>query len=91
MRRGRRLASDHLVLHYLTRSEQVPARAGFVVGKVAGNSVQRHRLIRQLRHLVVAELAAMPMGTELVVRAAGACDDPSSELMHLLTKAGLRA
>lgn len=91
MRRGRRLASPNLVLHYLTRSEQVPARAGFVVGKVAGNSVERHRLIRQLRHLIAAELGAMPLGTELVVRATGACSDPWSELMGLLTKAGLRA
>ena len=91
MRRGRRLASDHLVLHYTTRPEQVPARAGFVVGKVAGNSVARHRLIRQLRHLVAAELGGMPLGTELVVRATGAVDDPSSELFMLLKKAGLRA
>lgn len=91
MRRGRRLASPNLVLHYLTRPEQFPARAGFVVGKVAGNSVARHRLIRQLRHLVAAELSAMPAGTELVVRATGSCSDPSSELMGLLTKAGLRA
>lgn len=91
MRRGRRLASENLVLHYLTRSEQVPARAGFVVGKAAGNSVERHRLIRQLRHVVAAELPSMPMGTEVVVRATGACSDPSSELLTLLTKAGLRA
>ena len=91
MRRGRRLASDHLVLHYLTRPTPTPARAGFVVGKVAGNSVQRHRLIRQLRHVVAAELGAMPEGTELVVRATGWCDDPATEILALLSKAGLRA
>jgi len=91
MRRGRRIASDHLVLHYLTRPEQVPARAGFVVGKVAGNSVQRHRLIRQLRHLVSAEIANLPLGTELVVRATGSVEEPASELHGLLHKAGLRA
>ena len=91
MRRGRRIASDHLVLHYLARPEQVPARAGFVVGKAAGNSVQRHRLIRQLRHLVAAELPQLPTGTEIVVRATAPIEDPTPELHAVLRKAGLRA
>lgn len=91
MRKGRRLAADGLVLHVLTTVQQGPARAGFVVGKVAGNSVQRHRLIRQLRHIVAAELAHVPEGTALVVRATGPMSDPTQTLHRLLEKAGLRA
>lgn len=91
MRQGRRLASAHLVLHFQISPNGFPPRAGFIVGKVAGNSVARHRLIRQLRHVVAAELPAFPTGTELVIRAIGPVDDPHSELLALLSKAGLRA
>ena len=91
MRRGRRVSSAHLVLHVITRPEPSAPRAGFVVGKVVGNSVQRHRVIRQLRHLIAPRLPHLPPGTELVVRglsgAAGA--DLAAELERLLVKAGL--
>ena len=76
----------------MTRSECDAPRAGFVVGKVVGNSVQRHRVIRQLRHLVRDRIAQFPAGTEIVVRglagAAGA--DLAAELEALLTKARIR-
>ena len=91
MRRGRRIASANLVLHFLTSNSAAPARAGFIVGKVAGNSVARHRLIRQLRHAVSPLLAGLPAGTELVVRAIGPVEDPRPELFGLLAKAGLHA
>ena len=92
MRRGRRVASQHLVLHFITRSECSAPRAGFVVGKVVGNSVQRHRVIRQLRHLIRAQIADFAPGTEIVVRGlagAGSADLPS-ELAQLLSKANVR-
>ncbi len=93
MRRGRRLGSPHLVLHVLTRPEPSAPRAGFVVGKVVGNSVQRHRVARQLRHLVAARLGVLPPTTDLVVRAlAGAHGaDVAGELGSLLDRAGLHA
>ncbi len=53
-------------------SRSVPpsgARAGFVVGKAVGNSVARHRVTRQLRALVRAELDRLPPTSDLVVRA----------------------
>src|SRR5687768_7675281 len=53
-------------------SSQVPptgARAGFVVGKSVGNSVVRHRVTRQLRAAVRAELHRLPPTADLVVRA----------------------
>ncbi|WP_031466638.1 ribonuclease P protein component [Sciscionella sediminilitoris] len=70
-RRGRRAGRSRLVVHAL-RDESVtegPARAGFVVSKAVGNSVVRHRVTRQLRHLVRDRIDRLPPGTQLVVRA----------------------
>ncbi len=68
-----------MVLHYLPERPAVRAggpvdpsggpRAGFVVGKSVGNSVCRHRVTRQLRHLVREELHRLPDTADLVVRA----------------------
>ena len=68
MRRGRRVSSKHLVVHYIARPESAVPRAGFVVGKVVGNSVIRHRVTRQLRHVVAEHLRALPPTLDLVVR-----------------------
>ena len=67
-----------MVLHYLAE-RPAPAsgpllpppgpRAGFVVGKAVGNSVVRHRVTRQLRAAVRAELHRLPETADLVVRA----------------------
>ena len=45
------------------------SRAGLIVGKSAGGSVQRHRLSRQLRHLIAPVLDKFPKGSLLVIRA----------------------
>jgi ribonuclease P protein component len=69
-----------MVLHYLPQRPVLPdgavaypetpgPRAGFVVGKAVGNSVVRHRVTRRLRALVREELARLPEGADLVVRA----------------------
>jgi ribonuclease P protein component len=71
VRRGRRSGRGTLVAHYLAGPDSgtPPARAGFVVGKVVGNSVVRHRTVRRLRHLVRDRLDRLPAGSVLVVRA----------------------
>ena len=78
VRRGRRAGRGTLVVHYLAPDDPddprpagaaVPARAGFVVGRVVGGSVVRHRVIRRLRHLVRDRLDRLPAGSRLVVRA----------------------
>ena len=79
VRSGRRAGRPTLVLHYLSERPVAPVgrpadvrtgpRAGFVVGKTVGNSVCRHRVTRQLRHLVAAELDRLPDTADLVVRA----------------------
>ena len=57
--------------HDRVSSQELPsgARAGFVVGKTVGNSVIRHRVARQLRAAVRAELHRLPPTADLVVRA----------------------
>jgi len=79
VRSGRRAGRPTMVLHYLPerpvvqapgpQDPQVGPRAGFVVGKSVGNSVCRHRVTRQLRHLVRDELHRLPATADLVVRA----------------------
>jgi ribonuclease P protein component len=70
VRRGRRAGRRTLVVHHLVPEGAVPeARVGFVVGRAVGNSVVRHRVSRQLRHLVRDRLDRLPAGSLLVVRA----------------------
>ncbi|MFT3944059.1 MAG: ribonuclease P protein component [Ancrocorticia sp.] len=46
-----------------------PVKVGFVVPKSVGNSVVRHRVYRQLRHLVRERLEQFPGGALVAVRA----------------------
>ncbi|PRW63481.1 ribonuclease P protein component [Actinopolyspora mortivallis] len=63
-------------------------RVGFVVSKAVGNAVRRHRVARQLRHLMRQRLAALPAGTLVVVRALPpAAAATSDELARDLDKA----
>lgn len=52
-----------------TRESNASTRVGFVVSKAVGNAVVRHRVSRQLRHLVRDRLHLLPAGTLVVVRA----------------------
>src|SRR5262249_2652676 len=72
VRRGRRAGRESLVVPYLGPEPSGPATArlvGFGVGRVVGGSVRRHRVIRQLRHLVRDRLDRLPAGSRTVVRA----------------------
>jgi ribonuclease P protein component len=70
VRSGRRAGRPTMVVHYLPVRPVAQAggpldtpagpRAGFVVGKAVGNSVCRHRVTRQLRHLVREQLDRLP-------------------------------
>jgi ribonuclease P protein component len=90
-RRGRRGGARRVVAH-LDRTDDTGISVGFVVGKSVGNSVTRHRVIRQLRHIVAADLAELAPGTRLVVRALPAAKHSSSaELAQDLHRALERA
>lgn len=45
------------------------SKVAFAVGKNVGNSVIRHRVTRQLRHVVTPVLSRFPSGSHVVVRA----------------------
>ncbi|MBB5922803.1 ribonuclease P protein component [Actinoalloteichus hoggarensis] len=55
------------------------ARVGFVVSKAVGDAVVRHRVSRRLRHVFRARLAALPPGTDVVVRALPPAAESTSE------------
>src|SRR5699024_8977972 len=80
MRGGVRARRRRLVVHALI-DDNGPAKVGFVVSKAVGNSVVRHRVTRQLRHLIRPRLGTLPQGTALVLRALpAAATANSSEL-----------
>jgi ribonuclease P protein component len=69
MRRGRRAGRRSLVVHLASSGEDRPPRAGFVVSRAVGGAVDRNLVRRRLRHLCRDELATLPAGSMLVVRA----------------------
>jgi ribonuclease P protein component len=94
IRHGRRAGRPLLVVHLAVRATRTsmpsttpnatvaePARAGFTVNRAVGGSVQRHAVVRRLRHLARRHLASLPPGSLLVVRALpGAAEATSQEL-----------
>ncbi|MDK8319252.1 ribonuclease P protein component [Actinobaculum massiliense] len=55
-----------------------PVRVGFAVSKKVGNSVVRHRIYRQLRHILRSKLDQFGPGDVVVVRAFPAAKGSSS-------------
>lgn len=81
MRGGVKAGRRTLVVHALKPSAAVTStdtRIGFIVSKAVGNSVVRHRVTRQLRHLARDRLRTFPTGATLVVRALPAARQASS-------------
>ncbi|MCD2193130.1 ribonuclease P protein component [Actinomycetospora endophytica] len=89
LRRGRKAGRRRLSVHVLTGDDD-GSRAGFVVGRTVGGSVERHRVTRRLRHLVGERLAGLPDGTALVVRAHPAAAGSSSAELGADLDAALR-
>lgn len=91
MRRGTRVGTRRLVLHWAATDEAHPTRVGFVVSKAVGNSVERHRTQRRLRHLAADRLSSLPVaGGLLVVRALPASAGASSDDLAGDVDRGLR-
>jgi len=78
VRYGRRAGTRHLVVHLLGTGRTSSPRAGFVVSAKVGNAVVRHRVTRRLRPLARQELAGLPAGTDVVIRALPAAASASS-------------
>ena len=84
---GARAGSSLLVVHaHRTDSRQgQPPRVGFVVSKAVGGAVVRNRTKRRLREILRADLASLPPGVDLVVRAnPAAAEAPFTELQQTL-------
>ncbi|MFM1777715.1 MAG: hypothetical protein RL741_333 [Actinomycetota bacterium] len=68
MKSGTRFSAKLVVLHVASGPTEQP-KVAFAVGKNVGNSVIRHRVTRQLRHVVTPVLPRFPRGSHVVVRA----------------------
>lgn len=91
-RRGRKSAQPHLVAYLLRAdptSADTTARIGFVVSKQIGNAVTRHAVTRRLRHALHPHLAALPLGSRLVVRALPSAADAPYALLRVDVDAAL--
>ncbi len=54
---------------YVMRTPTSDRVAGFAVSKAVGGAVVRNRVKRRLRAIIAAQLASVPEGTAIVVRA----------------------
>ncbi|OKL53318.1 ribonuclease P protein component [Bowdeniella nasicola] len=102
-RRGVSAGGSRVVLHWLRGDDSTrdldpgaPVRIGFVASKKVGNAVMRHRVKRQLRHVMRERLEEFPPGARVVVRclpaAAGSTSgDFACELDRLINKARERS
>ncbi len=81
LRGGRRFASQMLVLH-VSPGSTTHTRFAFAVGKNVGNSVVRHRVTRQLRHLAKENSEKLPIVSDVVVRALPGCSSASFEQLR---------
>jgi ribonuclease P protein component len=68
MKSGTRFSAKLVVLH-VAKGTSGQSKVAFAVGKNVGNSVIRHRVTRQLRHIVSPALSKFPIGSHVVVRA----------------------
>lgn len=93
IRGGRRQGSRTVVAHYAHHPDDAePPRVGFAVSKAVGNSVVRHRVTRQLRHLMRSRVANLPDGSLVVLRATpAAAGADSADLAADLDRAIRRA
>ena len=83
---GIRATSENLVGYlYITPAENSAPRAGLIVGKGVGGSVQRHRLSRQIRHAVAPILNTLPTGSLLVIRALNMSSDVEGETSKIIS------
>jgi len=70
VRRGRRCGHGPLAVH--VHPGMASTSVGFIVSRAVGDAVTRHRVTRQLRHLMRDRYPTLPPGTGVVVRASPA-------------------
>lgn len=100
MRRGARAGGSAAVVSVLLKDLDSGAssrrwRCGFIVSKVVGNAVVRHRTQRRLRHItweVMREPGVLPEGAEVdvVIRALKAAPATTHEELSAEVRSGIR-
>ena len=76
-RRGTRATRGCAVAYVCLSPTDGPPRIGLIVGKAVGGSVSRHRAARRIRAAVAGQIAGLPVGALVVIRALpGADTDP---------------
>ena len=86
IRSGAKAVAGTVVVHgALIPDSGEPTRIGVTVSKAVGGSVTRHRVARQIRHVLARELPTLPPGSKWVVRAlpeAGSSGTSVATLAH---------
>ena len=84
---GERATSLSLVLYFkVVESSSNDPKVGLIVNSSVGGSVVRHRVSRQLRHLIAPHLSNLPNRSQLVIRVLRKKDSYNSELSELIAK-----
>lgn len=84
---GVRATSLSLVVYLKTNSSKASEpQVGLIVNKSVGGSVVRHRVSRQLRHLIAGHLRDFPKNSLIVVRVLRNQPNFEAELSDLIPK-----
>lgn len=66
---GLRYSTANFVGYLYPTGLSQPTRAGLIINKTIGGSVTRHRIARQVRHVLQENYSQLPEGSLVVVRA----------------------
>ena len=86
VRNGRRAHVGALTGFLYSEEKNQPPRFGFQVSRRVGGSVERHRVVRQLRHLIAPWVAKTPDSTMVVIRPDRKIEDYSSDVDALMER-----
>ena len=86
VRKGRRAHVGALTGFLYNNTEPHPARFGFQVSRRVGGSVERHRVVRQLRHLVAPWVGKTPEATMVVIRPDRKVENYSDDIDALMNR-----
>ena len=85
---GHRASSQQLVLYFLHHADlPVEPQLGLIISKNIGNSVTRHTVARQLRHIARQHISTFPPHTQVVVRVLKKSESYTEDLTALMAKA----